>query len=76
MGWVAADIQATANTAWLEANPAAANLLANFTMDVLDVSLLNVEMSDGADVEQLATEWIEANRDTVDAWLEEARAAA
>jgi glycine betaine/proline transport system substrate-binding protein len=76
LGWVAADIQATANTEWLEANPAAAKLLELFTMDVVEVSLLNVEMDDGASVTDLAVRWIEENRDTVDGWLAEARAAA
>ena len=76
LGWVAADIQATANTEWLEANPAAKALLEQFQMNVIDVSLMNVEMGDGADVEQLAADWIAANRDLVDGWLEVARAAA
>lgn len=76
LGWIAADILTTANTEWLEANPMAASLLENFTMDVLDVSLMNVEMADGADVEALAADWIEANRAVVDGWLEEARASA
>lgn len=76
LGWIAADIQATANTEWLEANPAAASLLEQFQMDVLDVSLMNVEMSDGADVQALAEQWIADNRDLVDGWLETARAAA
>ncbi|MEL6983638.1 MAG: glycine betaine ABC transporter substrate-binding protein [Actinomycetota bacterium] len=76
LGWVAADIQATANTEFLDANPAAAKLLELFEMDVLEVSLLNVEMSDGTDVGELAARWIEENRETVDGWLAEARAAA
>lgn len=76
LGWVAADIQATANTEWLEANPAAKALLEQFQMNVIDVSLMNVEMGDGADVEQLAADWIAENRALVDGWLEAARAAA
>jgi len=76
LGWVAADIQVTANTEWLEANPAAAKFLELFKMDVVEVSLLNVEMDAGAAVEDLAERWIEENRDTVDGWLEEARNAA
>ena len=76
LGWIAADIQATANNEWLDANPAAAALLEQFQMDVLEVSLLNVEMADGADVADLASAWIEQNRDLVDGWLEVARAAA
>ncbi len=76
LGWIAADIQATANTDWLEANPAAAKLLELFQMDVVEVSLLNVEMDAGTPVEDLAAQWIEQNRATVDGWLAEARAAA
>jgi glycine betaine/proline transport system substrate-binding protein len=76
LGWVAADIQATANSEWLAANPAAEALLEQFQMDVIDVSLMNVEMADGADVEQLAADWIAENRALVDGWLEVARAAA
>lgn len=75
LGWIAADIQVTANTEWLEANPVAKSLLEQFTMDVVEVSLMNVEMGDGADVAELASRWIEENRDTVDGWLETARAA-
>ncbi len=73
LGWIAADIQATANTEWLDANPSAEKLLELFEMDVVEVSLLNVEMDGGADVEALATTWIAANRGIVDEWLEEAR---
>lgn len=76
VGWVAADIQATANAEWLEANPAAKALLEQFAMSVIDVSLMNVDMGEGADVEELAATWIEENRATVDAWIEAAMAAA
>ena len=76
LGWVAADIQATANTEWLDANPAAKALIELFQMDVIDVSLMNVEMGDGTDVEELAATWIEDNRALVDEWLAAARAAA
>ncbi|MEQ9164055.1 MAG: glycine betaine ABC transporter substrate-binding protein, partial [Ilumatobacter fluminis] len=75
LGWIAADIQATANTEWLEANPAAQSLLEQFQMNVVEVSLMNVDMADGADVTELAAQWIEDNRDVVDGWLETARAA-
>ena len=75
LGWVAADIQATANTEWLDANPAAKSLLEQFQMSVVEVSLMNVDMTDGADVAELAAQWIEDNRDTVDGWLDTARAA-
>ena len=80
MGFVASDIQTVANNAFLEANPAAASILANVRLDVATVSEMVVRMSEGEDsdddVAALAAEWIEANRAQVDAWLAEARAAA
>lgn len=80
IGWVPADIQVTANSDWLAANPAAAELLRAAKLSVIDVSLANVEQDGGKDTEaeiaQLAADWIAANRATVDAWLETARAAA
>ena len=76
MGWVAADIQAAANNDFLAANPAVEKMLELFAMDVVEVSLMNVEMGDGADVEDLAAQWIEDNRDLVDSWIAEAMAAA
>ena len=76
LGWVAADIQVSANNEWLAANPAAATLLEHFQMSVLDVSLMNVEMGEGTAVLDLAQQWIVDNRDLVDEWLAAARAAA
>lgn len=76
LGWVAADIQATGNAEFLDANPAVRAFLEEFQMNVLEVSLLNVEMGDGAAVEDLATRWIEENRATVDGWIAAAAAAA
>ena len=80
IGWVPADIQVTANTGWLEANPAAEELLSVAKLPVVDVSLYNVEIDGGMDTEaeiaQLAGKWITDNRDVVDSWLAAARAAA
>jgi len=76
MGWIAADIQAAANNDFLAANPAVEKMLELFAMDVVEVSLMNVEMGDGADVQELAAQWIEDNRDLVDSWIAEAMAAA
>ena len=80
MGFVASDIQTVANNAFLEANPAAASILANVRLDVATVSEMVVRMSEGEDsdddVAAMAAEWIEPNRAQVDAWLAEARAAA
>jgi glycine betaine/proline transport system substrate-binding protein len=79
LGWEAADIEITANAAWLDENPAALALFEAFKPSVFDVSLALVELdaSDGsqADVERIAAQWISDNRDQVDGWLEAARAA-
>ncbi|MEK9938674.1 MAG: hypothetical protein VW552_08060, partial [Ilumatobacter sp.] len=65
-----------ANNDFLAANPAVEKMLELFAMDVVEVSLMNVEMADGADVLDLAAQWIEDNRDLVDSWIAEAMAAA
>jgi len=79
-GFVADDIQAVANNAFLEANPAAASILANVQIPVGDVSAMTVRIAEGEDSDEdvaaMAAEWIETNRAQVDAWLAEARAAA
>ncbi|MDE0121211.1 MAG: glycine betaine/L-proline ABC transporter substrate-binding protein ProX [bacterium] len=77
LGWDAADIRATGNNDFLAANPAAARLLELFTINPVDVTLQNVTYSLGEntedDVKRHADEWIAANRDQVDAWLEKAK---
>ncbi|MCQ3807013.1 MAG: glycine betaine/L-proline ABC transporter substrate-binding protein ProX [Acidimicrobiia bacterium] len=79
LGWVAADIQVTANTDWLNANPYAAELFCRATLSVIDVSLANVDQSNAGDdatedfIAGLAADWIADNRDQVDGWLEAAR---
>ena len=80
LGWIAADILVTANSEFADANPAAAKIFELVQLSVLDVSLANVEQAAGADTNEailgLADGWIAENRDLVDGWLEEARAAA
>ena len=79
IGWVPADIQVTANTDWLAANPAAAELLRQSKLSVVDVSIANVEQDQGdyteAEIAQAAAEWIADNRAGVDAWIAAALAA-
>ena len=81
LGWKAADIQVTANTEWLKANPAAAELFCHVKISVIDASLANVEQSNAGDdatedfIAGLATTWISDNRTTVDEWLTAARSA-
>lgn len=80
LGWIAADILVTGNTAFLEANPVAAELLSLVVLPIIDVSLANVAQAAGADTNEairgLADDWIAANRDKVDPWLAEALAVA
>lgn len=80
MGFVASDIETVANNDFLEANPAAAYVLANVQLPLNAVSEMVVRMSEGEDsdaaVAAMAAEWVEANRATVDGWLDGARAAA
>jgi len=80
LGWVANDIRPVANVEFLEENPAAASLLENAQIPIQDIFAQNAKMNEGEDdpedLERHASEWIEANRGKVDAWLEKARAAA
>ncbi len=79
-GWPAADIRVVANTDFLAANPAARSLFESVKISVVDVALQNVRFDGGEnttdDVNRHAAEWIEANRDVVDEWLNAARDAA
>ena len=74
-----ADIKVTANNDFLTANPSAARLFELVQISVVDVALQNVLYDGGEnttdDVNRHAADWIAANRDTVDAWLAEARSA-
>lgn len=80
MGFIAADIQVSANNEFLAANPAAAKLFELVTISVIDVALQNVLYDGGEntteDVNRHAADWIADNRDVVDEWLAAARAAA
>jgi len=74
------DLQVVANNEFLEEIPAAATLFELIEIPVEEINAQNLKMNEGentqADIERHAEEWIEANRDLVDGWLEEARAAA
>jgi|TARA_B100001142_G_C14264825_1_gene628526 glycine betaine/proline transport system substrate-binding protein len=76
IGWAAADIKAAANNDFLDANPAAKQLLTDIKLSVMDVSIANVAQGEGADPKDLAADWIAGNRGVVDGWLDAARAAA
>ena len=79
-GWPAANIQVVANSAFLDANPAARALFDQATLNVVDVTKQNLKYDNGentpADVRRHAAEWIAGNRPQVDEWLQAAREAA
>lgn len=80
MGFEANDLRVVANVEFLEANPAAARLLELVEIPLADIAGQNQLLFEGEDsnddIARHASEWIENNRDLVDGWLEEARAAA
>ena len=80
LGFAVNELRVVANNDFLAANPAAAKLFEVATLDINDVSAQNKKMQDGEDsiedIDRHVDEWITENRETVDGWLEEARAAA
>jgi len=78
LGWPISDIRPVANSEFLEANPAVKTLLQEASIPLDFIFAQNAEMKNGADsaedLERQASEWIAANREEVDAWLEKARA--
>ena len=77
LGFPANDIVSVANTEFLDANPSARALLETVEIPLADMSSQNAKMNAGdRNIEEHAAAWIEANRDLVDGWMEQARAAA
>ena len=76
MGFEPNDIRAVAGVELLEAEPAIASLLEDFTISLGDISEQNSRMFRGEDaeldIERHATRWITDNGETVDRWLESA----
>jgi glycine betaine/proline transport system substrate-binding protein len=79
MGFAPSDIRISANIDFLKENPAAAQLFEVVEIPLDDIAAQNVLMADGEntpeDIRQHALEWIEANRNQVNIWLEAARSA-
>jgi len=79
VGWLAADIEITANKDWLADKPAARELFNQFKPALIDLAIAGVELaaSDGSNaaVESIAASWIENNRDLADSWVNAAMAA-
>jgi len=79
-GFVVSDIQIVANSKFLEKNPAAKRFFEVFTLPLGDINIQNTRMENGEksqqDIERHAQEWIAANQQTWNGWMEEARKAA
>lgn len=80
MGWPANDIQVVASQAFLDENPAAAKLFEVMSIPLEDIFAQNAQMYEGedkpADLERQAQEWIKANQQLFDGWIEAATQAA
>ncbi|MFC3704452.1 glycine betaine/L-proline ABC transporter substrate-binding protein ProX [Devosia honganensis] len=79
MGFPANDIRPVGNVEFLEENPDVRRLFEVMEIPLDAVGEQNVRMRDGEnsdeDVRRHAQEWIAANQETFDGWIEEARAA-
>ena len=79
MGFDANDIRAVANTEFLQSHPDVRTLFEMVEIPLSDIAAQNQKMVDGEDsdedIARHAAEWIEANQEQVDGWLEAALAA-
>lgn len=78
LGWPVNDVRAVANADFLDANPAVRRLLEQVRIPLDDIAEQNARMQAAeeytdADVRRDAADWIDANREQVDAWLDAAR---
>ena len=73
LGWEAADIQVSARIDLLEGDPFLAALLPQIRPSILDISILQVDQSNGdgseAHVQELAAGWMADNADVVAGWI-------
>jgi len=77
LGFPANDIVPVVNSEFLDENPAVGALLEAVEIPLADIFAQNAAMNAGDDdIEAQAAAWIEDHRDSVDSWLETARAAA
>ncbi|MEE4254833.1 MAG: glycine betaine/L-proline ABC transporter substrate-binding protein ProX [Desulfuromusa sp.] len=79
-GFVVSDIQVVANSKFLAKNPAAKKFFEVFNLPLSDINAQNTKMQDGEksekDIARHVQDWISANQDKWNGWLEAARKAA
>ncbi len=78
LGWQVNDIRAVANIDFLDEHPDVRALLEAVEIPLEDIEEQNLRMAEAdgytnAQIQQDAADWIAANRDLVDGWLEQAR---
>lgn len=78
LGWPVNDIRAVANSDFLDENPPIRRLLEVVEIPLGDIADQNARMAMESDyseaqIREDAVEWIEANRELVDGWLDAAR---
>ncbi len=76
LGWIASTRAVAARAEFVASNPAAAVLLDAVFVPAADISQALVREAEGTDPAALASEWIAANRASVEEWQAAARAAA
>ncbi|TCT43079.1 glycine betaine/L-proline ABC transporter substrate-binding protein ProX [Martelella mediterranea] len=80
LGWPINDIRIVANNDFIANNPVAAKFLEEASLPIEFIYKQNAAMKNGAntpaDLQKQAADWISANRDTVDGWLDDARSVA
>ena len=80
LGFAANSIQAVANKAFANKNPAAKKLLEEVTIPLADISKMTNEINSGKDsdkqIKAMAQSWIQDHQSEVDKWLSAARQAA
>ncbi|WP_273946106.1 glycine betaine ABC transporter substrate-binding protein [Enterococcus faecalis] len=64
------EIHSYAREGLKEDNPEAYKIIDNFYWEVEDMSSVMEELATDVEPEEAADNWIEANRETVDGWLE------
>lgn len=79
-GFVVSDIQVVANSKFLAKNPAAKKFFEVFNLPLSDINSQNTKMQDGEksekDIARHVQDWISANQDKWNGWLDAARKAA
>ena len=78
LGWEAADIQVSARSDRLAEHPYLHRLLELIRPSIIEISILQVDQTNGdgseAHVQQLASQWVGDNADTVAGWITTAAA--